>query len=884
MGEVYRARDTKLGRDVALKFLPEAFAQDAERMARFKREAQMLASLNHPNIAAIYGLEESGGVRALVMELVEGPTLADRLAVAAVSDRRRGSGAQRAPLQLDETLHIAKQIAEALEYAHERGVVHRDLKPANVKVTREGVVKVLDFGLAKAANETATPSDPSNSPTLTAQATQAGMIMGTAAYMAPEQARGHTVDRRADIWSFGVVLFEMLTGYRAFEGETTSDVLAAVLKFDPDWSALPASTPPPIVRLLHRCLTKDRKQRLQAIGEARIALEETLSGAEVAPAIDRRPESGELAALPESHLGRQWWLPWVVAFACATLAVAAITSLLAPVPQPRVLGSTQITRDGYAKVSPFNYQSLWTDGSRAYFNEEVNGAWRVAQVSAQGGETLSVPTSLSTPLLCSLDPSRSNLLIADLLSQEPIQPLWILPLLGGTARRLGNVRADDGVYSPDGQHVVFAQETEIYRTNLDGSETRKLATVPWVVIWPRFSPDGSLVRFSQWDWKSQVFSIWEMRVDGSGLHALLPNWNKPNNEVFGSWTPDGKYYIFQATRAGTANSNLWALSEKGNVFHRARRQPIQLTSGPLDFYMPVPSPDGKKVYAIGVQLRAELTRYDSKAQQSQPYLSSLWAEQLDFSRDGKWVTYVLYPEGTLWRSRLDGSERLQLTLPPAAALEPQWSPDGKRIVFLATTPGKPQNVFAVPAEGGAAEQLTAGDTPDFNPSWSADGQSMIYGQYPVWTAGKFSTRGIRVLDLKTRQVSTLPGSEGLWTPSPSRDGRYIAAITSDSKAIMLYNNGTRKWEELAKAVVNCIAWSHDSQYLYFDNYPNRDAAIYRVRISDHKLERLISLGGLRRAESANLSAPWMGLAPDDSLLLLRDTGTQEIYAFDVDFP
>jgi Tol biopolymer transport system component len=375
-----------------------------------------------------------------------------------------------------------------------------------------------------------------------------------------------------------------------------------------------------------------------------------------------------------------------------------------------------------------------------------------------------------------------------------------------------------------------------------------------------------------------------MRADGTGLHALLPNWNKPNNEVFGSWTPDGKYYIFQATREGTANSNLWALSEKGGLFRRAKPQPIQLTSGPLDLYMPVASPDGKKVYAFGVQLRAELTRYDSKSRQFQPYLSSLWAEQLDFSRDGKWVTYVLYPEGTLWRSRLDGTERLQLTLPPTVASEPRWSPDGKRIAFLASAPGKPQKVFVVPAEGGAAEQLTAGDTSDSYPSWSADGQSIIYGQNPIWMAGKFSTLGIRVLDLKTRQVSTLPSSEGLWHPNPSRDGRYIAAVTSDSQGIMLYNNGTRKWEELAKAVVNCTGWSRDRQYIYFDNYPSRDTAIFRVRISDHKLERVMSLEGLRRAESVNLWAPWMGLARDDSLLLLRDTSTQEIYAFEVDFP
>ncbi len=225
MGEVYRARDTRLGRDVALKVLPEVFARDAERMARFEREAKVLASLNHPNIASIYGLEESGSVRALVMELVEGPTLSDRIKSGAVP--------------LDEALPIAKQMAEALEYAHERGIIHRDLKPSNVKVTREGAVKILDFGLAKALERDTSEEELQNSPTLTAAATRAGVLLGTAAYMSPEQARGKRVDRRADIWAFGCVLYEMLTGQRTFAGETTSDTLAAVIRAEPDWPFLP---------------------------------------------------------------------------------------------------------------------------------------------------------------------------------------------------------------------------------------------------------------------------------------------------------------------------------------------------------------------------------------------------------------------------------------------------------------------------------------------------------------------------------------------------------------------------------------------------------------------------------------------------------------------
>src|SRR5579864_5376858 len=284
MGEVYRATDTKLRRDVALKVLPAAFVRDSDRMARFSREAQMLAALNHPNIASIYGVEESDGVRALVMELVEGPTLADRIA--------------QGPIPVEEALRTARQIAEALEYAHEKGVMHRDLKPANVKVTPEGVVKVLDFGLAKAVSDDPPVSDPSMSPTLTIGGTQTGVILGTAAYMSPEQAHGRTADRRADIWSFGVVLYEMLSAKLAFTGESVSDTLAGVLKLEPDWNALPATTPGAIRKLIRQCLIKDRKQRLQAIGDARIAIDDYLANPSAEPAVERRSSSK---------------LPWIVA-------------------------------------------------------------------------------------------------------------------------------------------------------------------------------------------------------------------------------------------------------------------------------------------------------------------------------------------------------------------------------------------------------------------------------------------------------------------------------------------------------------------------------------------------------------------------------------------
>ena len=314
MGQVYRARDTKLNRDVALKILPDSFADDPDRLARFTREAQTLASLNHPNIAHIHGLEESGGGRALIMELVEGEDLSAHIA--------------RGAIPIDEALPIAKQIAEALEAAHEQGIIHRDLKPANVKVRADGTVKVLDFGLAKAMEPVGSAPKMSQSPTITTPAmmTGVGVILGTAPYMSPEQARGKTVDRRTDIWSFGCVLYQMLTGRSAFEGETVSDTIVAILEREPDWNVLPAATPPAVRRLLQRCLENNPRRRLHDAADVRIEIEDALA----TPTSGGSAGPGGLARgviVPASSRAFPWTLFWAAATFAMAVAIIALAAL-----------------------------------------------------------------------------------------------------------------------------------------------------------------------------------------------------------------------------------------------------------------------------------------------------------------------------------------------------------------------------------------------------------------------------------------------------------------------------------------------------------------------------------------------------------------------------
>ncbi len=467
MGEVYRARDAKLGRDIALKVLPDSFAGDPDRLARFHREAQVLAALNHPNIAQIYGFEDSGATHALVMELVDGPTLADRI--------------EQGPVPLAEALAIARQIATALEAAHEQGIVHRDLKPANVKVRPDGTVKVLDFGLAKAMDPTSSSDvNVMNSPTLT-RATQLGMILGTAAYMAPEQAKGKKVDRRADIWAFGVVLFEMLAGERAFKGDDVSDVLAAVLRQDIDWRALPADTPVKVRRVLERCLERDPARRLRDIGDVWIGMDEP---DEPAAAAATAP------AKRASALSR--WLPWAVAI---VIAAGSIAWALSRRPEPAsqlVTRSTQNTKD----LSLFVATSR--DGTRiayAIAGGQNSSAGIVLRMLDQfDGRVVPGTERGAFPLF---SPDGQWIAYTDLADQK----IKKIPITGGTSITLcdGSLQWG-GAWGDDGT-IVFRSPKGLMRVSADGGVPESLTTVDSSKgelshVRPQFLPGGRRLLFT----------------------------------------------------------------------------------------------------------------------------------------------------------------------------------------------------------------------------------------------------------------------------------------------------------------------------------------------------------------------------------------------------
>jgi Tol biopolymer transport system component/DNA-binding winged helix-turn-helix (wHTH) protein len=535
----------------------------------------------------------------------------------------------------------------------------------------------------------------------------------------------------------------------------------------------------------------------------------------------------------------------------------------------------QITNDGQAKQGP-----IVSDGLRLYFGEGSMNHHFIAQSSVSGGEVTTLQIPLQAPEILGMAPERGEFFVGSsgpdsTASQNSgdvasTPPLWIYSLSEGALRRANQQAADAATWSPDGSELAFVQGTAVYRARSDGSGAQQVAKLPGVGSWLRWSPDGSRLRLTVFDRATGQSSIGEVLLSGKGARRLLADWSQRGSECCGNWTPDGKYFVFQSTQEG--KTEIWALAA-------SKKNLVQLTNGQINSLAPFVSADGQKLYVIGEQLRGELSRYDSKAGQFVPFLSGMSAEFVDFSRDRQWITYVTFPDQILWRSKIDGSERLQLTSNSVRAVFPRWSPGGKRIAFVDVAPGKPGKIFLISSDGGTPEPLLNEPRNEMDPNWSPDGTSIAFSYFPVFDRTPAKELGIFIVNVNTRSVQKVPGSDGLWVPRWSPDGRYIVARSTDPLGLMLYDFRSQKWSRIVeRTYVGVMSWSSDGRYIYCVRRGS-DPAILRVQIPGGATEQIASLKGVR--QTGYRGGFWIGLAPDDSPLMLRDIGTEEIYSLDL---
>jgi len=825
MGEVYRARDHKLGRDIALKILPAAFTTDPDRLARFRREAQVLASLNHPNIAQIHGFEDSGDTHALVLELVPGPTLADRLAASRPGSKDPG-------LHLSESIAIAKQIADALEAAHEQGIIHRDLKPANVKVRDDGTVKVLDFGLAKIAEgpESGGVSErrsAENSPTMTSPAmTELGLILGTAAYMSPEQAKGREVDKRSDIWAFGVVLYEMLCGQRLFGGDSVAETIGFVVTREPDWTKLPAETPARIRRLLARCLTRDPKQRLRDIGEARVALADDGHADAISP------------AAPEPARKRIWTYGAVVTLGILVGGAATwmLRSSAAPVEPPTAHVTIQLVERGMQLGLPQPSLAVSPDGTRLVYTSGVAeasapGLWvrpldsrvsthlagstgRNAFFSPDGKWIASlnyevvtkIPVGAGAPVEVARMPAsawggtwttRNEMVLA---VQD--QGLFLVPAAGGgTPRKIVEGRFWYPDALPDGRHVVVtadnpaAQTSDDYRIALVDLETGVVKTLFDGGTYVRYATSGHLIYVRARSLMAVAFDPSALEVRGSPVAVVSNVHNNPS-----------------------LPSAALAVSPTGTLVYAPG-----IRNTDFDHTLMAVTPDGVR-RTLGTEPR-------------------MFSGAPRVSRDGtRLLVTTSAIRGRAWTLNLGTNQLNGLTPVEYDADRAIWKPDGTQITVAASFGGKPPNIFTASAEGrggpgggrargrsgrgdggelnaetGAPglQRLTTSANAQSPASWTSDGKTLVFVETAAATGMDLWTLSLDG-DRTPRPLLQTPGNEQAATVSP--DDRHIAYESNADGQPGVYVAdfpSMANQHRVSPANARSPVWSRDGRSLFF---------------------------------------------------------------------
>ncbi len=762
MGEVYRARDTKLGRNVAIKVLPADMSGDPERLARFEREARALAALQHPNIASIYGFESADNVRFLVMELVDGEDLSQRL--------------QKGSVAVDEVVDLGVQLAEGLAAAHAVGIVHRDLKPANIKVSSEGKLKILDFGLARTSiDEHVSGTDLQHSPTLIGM-TQAGAILGTAAYMSPEQARGKRADHRADIWAYGVVLFEMLTGKRLFDGETVSDTLAGILRADVTWDELPHDTPPTLRRLMKRCLERDVSRRLQAIAEARIALEDLKAGRSDESAFQAQVEVAPTAGAKKK---RGWSL-----VAAALIAGALLGQLVGP----RLLGKrekaaapqTQTMRRLTELPGPETHPHLAPDGRQVIYSSSAGGNADVYLLRVGGDRAINLTAG------CPQDDSQEKFSpdgekIA-FRSERDGGGLFTMGATGESVRRVTDFGMDP-CWSPDGRQLAFGTEavndpysrltlSTLWTAVVETGKTKQLTTTGDAVQ-PAWSPDGRHIAY--WANTGGLRDIWVIAADGGNPVAVTQDLYTDWSPV---WSPDGRWLYFSSDRGGSMN--VWRLPVGADGVPRGNAQPV--TTGTQSMGWAAFSADGRRMVAMAYDRTNEVSFYELvrlRRGETTPLrrLKLQSSTQCTLSPDAEWIacsTRGAHEDLVLLRS--DGSEMRRLTDDEHKDRGASWKPDGQALAFYSTRSGA-WNYWWMRTDGSELRQITAFF--DFNGGvLSPDGKQLALNA---------DYRGLVVVDVNVSEpvgwnsVKALPMPEdypeAMFGPTAwSPDGRWIAGF------------------------------------------------------------------------------------------------------------